>query len=188
MATTLQSGKDPSQSQPPSRAFLDTVQEITTIYRSLPPRPSIQEVEAATTIVETVTSHEQTKLHEISMQQQPPHDVPEDLFSVLQQLKKTMVVFHCHQQTKEALHLLELEKMFQTFGDLIQKASELVSGDTQMHKFSTLAEPFQEIERDVVITDQSLVNKKEEDEKESQKKNDFEAEKGSSVKGFLSAG
>ncbi|KAK7251855.1 hypothetical protein RIF29_35429 [Crotalaria pallida] len=185
-STTPQSNKDPSsQSQPPpppSRAVLDTVQEITSIYSSLPPRPSIQEVEAATCIVDTLNNEEQTKLHELSLQQQqPPHDdVPRDLFSVLQQLKKTMVVFQCYQQRREALHVVQLEKMFQTFGDLIQKASELVFGDAQMKKFPTLADPVEIIERDdvTVTTGESLVKEKVEEEEE----------KGSLVKGFLPAG
>ncbi|XP_061361450.1 plant intracellular Ras-group-related LRR protein 5-like [Gastrolobium bilobum] len=171
----IQSEKAPPQ--PPSRAFLDTVQEITRIYSSLPPRPSIEEVEAATSTLDTVNNEEQTKLNEISMQE-PPHDVPEDLFSVLQELKKTMVLFQSHEQRREALHLLQLEKMFQTFGDLIQRASELVSGDTQKEKPHTLAEPLEKFARDDVITDETLVKKKEE---EQTQKNDFKAEK------FLSA-
>ncbi|KAI9080502.1 hypothetical protein K1719_037616 [Acacia pycnantha] len=60
------------------------------------------------------------KLQEISMQQ-----VPEQLFSLLQELKKTMVLFQSHEQRKEALHLLQQEKTFQTLADLIQKASQL---------------------------------------------------------------
>ncbi|KAK7346831.1 hypothetical protein VNO80_21354 [Phaseolus coccineus] len=171
MATMLQSEKDPPQ--PPSRGFLDTVEEITTIYRSLPPRPSIEEVEAATSTVDTLNNEEQTKLHEISIQQ-PPHDVPADLFSVLQQLKKTMVLFHTHQHRREALQLLELEKMFQTFGDLIQRASELVSGDTQKQKLPTLPEEL------VVITDPSETLVKEEEESQ---KNHFQVIQPSLSKG-----
>ncbi|KAL2322910.1 hypothetical protein Fmac_027289 [Flemingia macrophylla] len=149
------SEKEPLQ-EPPSRGFLDTVQEITRIYGSLPRRPSIEEVEAATSIVDTLNNEEQTKLHEISIQQ-PPHDVPQDLFSVLQQLQKTMVVFHTLQQRREALHLLHLEKMFQTFADLIQKASQLVSGDA-LHPNQSLPTIDEE---HVVITDDTLVEEKE---------------------------
>ncbi|CAJ1943127.1 unnamed protein product [Sphenostylis stenocarpa] len=171
MATILESEKDPLQ--PPSRGFLETVEEITRVYRSLPPRPSIEEVEAATSTVDTLNNEEQTKLHEISMQQSPP-DVPEDLFSVLQQLKKTMVLFHTNQQRREALQLLELEKMFQTFGDLIQRASELVSGDTQKQNLPTFTE------ENVMTTDQSQILVKEEEESQ---KNDFQV-----IKPSLSAG
>ena len=176
------SDKDPPQ--PPSRAFLETVQEITRIYRSLPPRPSLEEVEAATSTLDTVDNEEQAKLHEIS-KEELPQGVPEDLFSVLKELKKTMVLFQGHQQRKEALHLLELEKMFQTFGDLIQRASELVSGDAQKQKAS-LAEIEIIAEDGAVVTGDSLVMMKKEKEEEEAQKNDLE--KGSSVKGLLSAG
>ncbi|XP_047167478.1 plant intracellular Ras-group-related LRR protein 5-like [Vigna umbellata] len=162
MAPMLESEKDPPKR--PSRAFLDTVEEITAIYRSLPPRPSIEEVEAATSTVDTLNNEEQTKLHQISMQK-PPRDVPEDLFSVLQQLKKTMLLFHTQQHRREALQLLELENMFQTFGHLIQRASELVSGD--IHKQSLPSIP----EELVVITDQTETLVKEDEESQ---KNDFQ--------------
>ncbi|XP_012573622.1 uncharacterized protein [Cicer arietinum] len=161
--------------QPPSRGFLNTIQEITKIYTSLPPRPSIQEVEAATSTLDTLNNLEQTKLQEISTQK-PPHDVPHDLFSVLQQLKNTMVHFQTHQQRKEALHLLQLENMFQTFGDLILKASQFVSPAEDMHKkkLPTLIE--------------DVVNYEKEEEEEPQK-SDFVGEKGSLVhKPFLSTG
>ncbi|KAL5064156.1 hypothetical protein RYX36_025893 [Vicia faba] len=155
----------------PSRAFLNTVQEITHIYSSLPPRPSIEEVEAATSTLDTLTNVEQTKLHDIS-NQKLPQDVPQELFSVLQQLKNTMVLFQTHQLRKEAIHLLQLEKMFQTFGDLIQRASQFVSpddhDDTQKKKVSTL--------REAVVT-----YEKDEHEELLKSDEDFEAQKGSSL-------
>lgn len=164
MATT------PYPQQPPSRAFLNTIQEITQIYSSLPPRPSIEEVEAATSTLDTLNNVEQTKLQDIS-NQKLPQDVPEELFSVLQELKNTMVLFQSHQLRKEAIHLLQLEKMFQTFGVLIQRASEFVSPDedTQKKKVSTLREA-------VVI---SYENEEHEEPQNSDEV--FEAQKGSSL-------
>lgn len=117
----------------PSPAFVDTVQEIMSLYKSLPPRPSIDEVEAAMSVVKTVNAEEQLKLEEISKMEKPK-DVPQELFSVLQQFKKTLVLFQTHQQKKEALYLVETDKMFDKFDGLIQRASGLVSGDTQMEK------------------------------------------------------
>ncbi|KAA8525905.1 hypothetical protein F0562_007995 [Nyssa sinensis] len=117
----------------PSPTYVETVEEIMKIYRSLPPRPLIEEVEAAISVVKTVNAEQQMKLEQISSQL-APQDVPPELFSVLQQIRKTMVVFQSHEQSKEALHLVELDKMFQTFDELIQRTSELVSGDTQMEK------------------------------------------------------
>lgn len=62
MVTRPESEKDPPQ--PPSRDFLDTIQEITRIYSSLSPRPSIEEVEASTSTMDTLNNKEQTKLNE----------------------------------------------------------------------------------------------------------------------------
>lgn len=170
---------------PPSPAFLETVGEITRIYRSLPPRPSMEEVEAAASTVETVNNEENMKLEEISMQQ-IPLGVPEELFSVLQDLKKTVVLFRSHEQRREALHLLQLDKMFQTFGDLILRASELVSGESSGQKHSDLSEPVGKIATDVVIGDESLI-KRRDDEGESEEFN-LNAEAESSGKASFSAG
>ncbi|KAI4327263.1 hypothetical protein L6164_019746 [Bauhinia variegata] len=165
--------------EPPPRAFLGIIEEITTAYRSLPPRPSIEEVEAATSTLETVNSEEQMKLDEISMQEVPP-GVSKELFSVLQEFKKTMVLFQSYQQRREALYLLEQEKMFKTFDDLIQRASRLVSGDTQNQKHPNLAEPAGKIVADVVFSDQSLVKRPEEEEPEQKT---FNLDKGLSSAG-----
>lgn len=173
-------GKDP-----PSPAFLDTVEEITRIYRSLPPRPSIEEVEAATSTVETVNTEENMKLQEISMQQVPP-GVPEELFSVLRELKRTVVVFQSLEQRREALYLLQMEKLFQTSADLIQRASELVSGDAQKPRYPSLCQPVAKVARDVaVIGDESLVKKRGDEEPE---KISLNVERGSSAKASFSAG
>ncbi|KAI4315139.1 hypothetical protein L6164_027982 [Bauhinia variegata] len=163
-----------SEEEPSLGSSLGIVEEIKGIYRSLPPRPSIEEVEAATSTVETVNREEQMKLDEISMQE-VPRGVSEELFSVLQELKKTVVLFQSHQQRREALHLLEQENMFNTFGDLIQRASQLVSGDTQNAKHTKLAEPTEKIVADVVISDQSLVKRPKEEEPEQK---NFNLEKG----------
>ncbi|XP_054808387.1 plant intracellular Ras-group-related LRR protein 5-like [Prosopis cineraria] len=149
---------------PPSPAFLATVAELTRIYRSLPPRPSIEEVQAANSAIETVNSEENMKLQEISMQQ-VPDGVPEQLFSVLQELKKTVVLFQGLEQRREALHLLQQEKMFQTLGDLIQRASQFVSGDAPEPERPNLAEAAGKIETDVGIGDDSLVKGKEDGDK-----------------------
>ncbi|KAH1115764.1 hypothetical protein J1N35_009142 [Gossypium stocksii] len=61
--------------QDPSPAFVETVQEIMRLYRSLPPRPSIEDVAAAKPVLKTVENEEKIKLEEISMER--PH---EDVF------------------------------------------------------------------------------------------------------------
>ncbi|XVF13600.1 hypothetical protein REPUB_Repub08aG0221600 [Reevesia pubescens] len=150
--------------QDPSPAFVATVQEIMRLYRSLPPRPSIEEVEAAKSVVKTVENEEKIKLEEIS-KEQTPEDIPEELFFILQQVKKTMVLFQSHEQKKEALYLVEADKMFETFDGLIQRASLLVSGDTsQDEKVSTFGEQVRIFDRESVISDNSLVMRKEDGE------------------------
>ncbi|OMO77260.1 hypothetical protein CCACVL1_15137 [Corchorus capsularis] len=145
--------------QDPSPAFTETVQEIMRLYRSLPPRPSIEAVAAAKCVLRTVESEEKLKLEEISMEQ-PSEDVPDELFSILKQVKKTMVLFQSHEQKKDALYLVEADKLFEAFDELIQRASSLVSGDTQDEKVTTFKEPVRKFETESVITDDSLVKRK----------------------------
>ncbi|KAK1356541.1 Plant intracellular Ras-group-related LRR protein 5 [Heracleum sosnowskyi] len=114
-----------------SPAYTEAVEEIMRIYRSLPPRPSIEELEAAISLVKTVDSEEKLKLDQLSSQL-PPQDMPPEIFSVLQQVKENMVLFQSHEQSKEALEMLEVDKFYQKFDELIQTASELVSGGAQI--------------------------------------------------------
>ncbi|TYI91429.1 hypothetical protein E1A91_D03G192000v1 [Gossypium mustelinum] len=123
------------------------------LYKSLPPRPSIEEVEAAKTVLQTAENEEKTKLEAISKDQyhhQPLEGVPDELLSILQQVRKTMVWFQSHEQKKEALYLVEVDDMFETFDGLIQRASLLVSGDN-------LEEKLWEFDGETVINDDSLV-------------------------------
>lgn len=151
--------------EPPSPAFAETVEEITRIYRSLPTRPSVEEVEAAISVLKTVDTEEQMKLEEIS-KQEASQDVPEDIFSLLQQVRKNMVLFKSHEQKKEALHLVELDKKFQEFDDLIQRASGLVSGDTQNEKHVVLDKEFNKFGRESIVSDEDLVKNREDEEPE----------------------
>ncbi|MFQ6657106.1 hypothetical protein Gotur_026917 [Gossypium turneri] len=123
--------------QNPSPAFIETIQEIMRLYKSLPPRPSIEEVEAAKTVLQTAENEEKTKLEAISKDHhhhQPLEGVPDELLSILQQVRKTMVLFQSHEQKKEALYMVEVDDMFETFDGLIQRASLLVSGDNLEEK------------------------------------------------------
>ncbi|KAK9187669.1 hypothetical protein WN944_019067 [Citrus x changshan-huyou] len=157
--TVLLSKEKPS----PSSAFVETVEEITRLYRSLPPRPSIEQVEAAMSVLQTVDTEEQTKLDEITKQEKP-RDVSEDLFSVLQQFKKTMVLFQSCEQRKEASHLVEVDKLYGIFDELVRRASGLVSGDNQMEKVAAFSDSGGKIEKECVITDETLVKTREDGE------------------------
>ncbi|KAL1531168.1 plant intracellular Ras-group-related LRR protein 5-like [Salvia divinorum] len=108
-------------------SYAAAVEEITSIYKSLPPRPSIEQVAAANSVLQTVETEQHLQLEEIS-KQPPPQGVPPELFSVLQEVKKAMVSFRSHEQRKEAAELVELNRILQVFDELIQKASSLVSG------------------------------------------------------------
>lgn len=155
--------------EPTCPALVEAVEEIMKLYKSLPPRPSIEEVEAALSVLETVANEEQAKLEEISKLEKPK-DVPQEIFDVLQKSKKTMVLFQNHEQRKEASYVVETDKLFHTFDDLIQRASGLVSGDVPSQNHVDFSDPVEKVGREAVIRDQSLVKKKkmgyEEDEKD----------------------
>ncbi|KAF2316924.1 hypothetical protein GH714_042265 [Hevea brasiliensis] len=151
--------------QDASPAFVETVEEIMKLYRSLPSRPSIEEVEAAMSVIETVNGEEKQRLEEIS-KQDCPRDVPEELFSVLQQFRRTMVEFQSNEQRKEALHLVEVDKMFGTFDGLIQRASLLVSGDTQKEEVVAFSDSDEKIGRESLVNEENLINRREDGELE----------------------
>lgn len=144
-----------------SPAYTEAVEEIMRIYRSLPPRPTIEELEAAISLVKTVDSEEKLKLDELS-RQLPPQNVPSETFSVLQQVKKTMVLFQSHEQSKEALELVEVDKFYQKFDELIQTASGLVSGGAQIELGDNLECPFEKSEE--VVSGESMIMIKEGEE------------------------
>ncbi|KAL0451736.1 UNVERIFIED_CONTAM: Plant intracellular Ras-group-related LRR protein 5 [Sesamum latifolium] len=140
----------------PPPAYVETVEEITRIYKSLPSRPSVEEIEAAVSVLQTVETEEKVQLEEIS-KQRPPEDVPPELFSVLQEVRKAMVSFQCHEQRKEAVQLVELDRALQVFDGLIQKASALVSGDAFSEKVPDLGGGDGEVERKLVISEEKDV-------------------------------
>lgn len=145
--------KSSSSSATSSTGYVETVGEIMKLYKSVPPRPSIEEVEAAVSVIKEVEREEQERIDEINGEE-APRDVPAELFSVLQEVKKSMVVFKSLEQRKEAVYLVEIDKIFQRFDDLIQRTSELISGDhTDLEKGFNLDSPDGEIGKDAVIND-----------------------------------
>ncbi|XP_068635810.1 plant intracellular Ras-group-related LRR protein 5-like [Aristolochia californica] len=145
---------------------VEVVDEIMKIMRSLPPRPTIDDVVAAISVVKTVDSEEQAKLDEISKERKPP-DVPDELFSILQEVRKNMVVLQAKEQRKEALHVIELDKSLQAFDELIQRTSRLVSGDAQNEKDDGFGVSVITSERKSYITDESFQKKKKEETQEA---------------------
>lgn len=110
----------------PSLQTVDVVvEEIMNLHRSLPPRPSIDEVEAATTVVRNVEKEEQLKIESISKQNKGL-EIPEELFFVLQEMQKRLVCYQSTEQRTEALKLLDLENIHHLFDEMIQRASKCV--------------------------------------------------------------
>lgn len=102
------------------------VGEITRIHRFLPPRPDIDEVEAAKTLIRNVEREEQQRLEAIAKLPKG-QAIPEELFFVYQEMQRSLVYFQSNEQKREALKLLDLENAHQVFDDLIQRASQCVS-------------------------------------------------------------
>ncbi|XP_010933500.1 plant intracellular Ras-group-related LRR protein 5 isoform X2 [Elaeis guineensis] len=109
-------------------AVVEAMEEIVRVYRSLPPRPSVEEVEAAVAVIKSSIAEEELRIEEVGRMERA-HDLPEVLFLVLQEVKKSLVQLQSHEQRRESLYVLELDKRFQVFDELIQRASKLVSSE-----------------------------------------------------------
>ncbi|KAK1369905.1 plant intracellular Ras-group-related LRR protein 4-like [Heracleum sosnowskyi] len=103
----------------------EVVREIMRIHRSLPPRPGIEQVEAAKILIRNIESEEQSKLEFVSKQVKGSQ-VPDELFMILQQMQTNWVAFESKEDKREALKLLDLDNAHQVFDQLIQRASECV--------------------------------------------------------------
>lgn len=110
---------------PSPPGVLAAVEEIMRIYRDLPPRASIEEVEAAVAVIGSVDAEEEARMREIGRIQKPP-DVPEELFLVLQEARKNQVLLQCREQRWDAIAVAEMDRRFQAFDELVQRASEAV--------------------------------------------------------------
>lgn len=148
----------PSQQQQYPPAVLEIVQEIMSSMRSLPARPSIDEVDASMEVVKSVKDEELSKLEEVSKLEKPP-DVPEELFTVLQEVKKNMVLLRAEEQRKEAMSVIDLDKRFLVFDELILRASRLVFGEEVEEKDVGLHLPMVSIsEKENMTSGESLLS------------------------------
>jgi hypothetical protein len=105
------------------------VEEIMGIHRSLPTRPGIDEVEAAKALIKNVEKEDQARLDAIARHTKNP-DVPEELFMVLQEMRKNLVFFQSKEQKREALRLLDLDNLHSLFDEFIQRASKCLPSTT----------------------------------------------------------
>ena len=101
------------------------VAEITRLHRSLPPRPPLEDVEAAEALARAADREERARVDAIEGLRRSPV-VPEDLFYVAQDMHRALAGFQCREQKREATRLLELDALHTLFDDLIQRASQCV--------------------------------------------------------------
>ncbi|KAI8536737.1 hypothetical protein RHMOL_Rhmol10G0280400 [Rhododendron molle] len=113
----------------------EVVEEIMRIHRSLPPRPGIDEVEAAKTLIQNLEKEDQVRLEAITRQKKRA-EVPEELFMVFLEMQKNLVYFQSKEQKQEALKLLDLENTHSLFDDLIQRASNCLSSNPHQPNYS----------------------------------------------------
>ncbi|KVI02996.1 plant intracellular Ras-group-related LRR protein 4-like [Cynara cardunculus var. scolymus] len=101
----------------------EVVEEIMRIHRSLPPRPVIDDVEAAVILIRNADNEEQSRIESIARQKKRKH-ISEELFNVLVEMQKHLVHFQSKEQKREAVKLLDLENYHQLFDEMIQRASK----------------------------------------------------------------
>lgn len=97
------------------------------IHRSLPARPSLEEVEAAVVLIRNVEREEQARLDAVAKQRKGG-DVPEELHSILQEMERSLVAFQSKEQRREAEWLMDLENVHAMFDECLQRASKCIPG------------------------------------------------------------
>ncbi|CAN6813389.1 hypothetical protein HID58_054649 [Brassica napus] len=109
---------------------------IMRIHRSLPSRPEIDDVEAASSLIQNVEKDDQNRLDAIDRQVKSS-EVPRELFDVLREMKRGLVRFQSKEQKREAAKVLDLESAHVLFDELIQRASNCIASPPS----STAKEP-----------------------------------------------
>ncbi|KAL0885360.1 hypothetical protein Bca101_009342 [Brassica carinata] len=122
---------------------LDTMnqvaEEMMRIHRSLPSRPEIDDVEAATSLIQNVEKDDQNRLDAVDRLVKSS-DVPRELFDVLQEMKRGLVRFQSKEQKREAAKVLDLESAHVMFDELIQRASNCIASPPSSN-VTTVKEP-----------------------------------------------
>ncbi|KAL9250585.1 Plant intracellular Ras-group-related LRR protein 4-like protein [Drosera capensis] len=102
------------------------IETIMQLHRSLPPRPLMEDLEAATTLIRNLDREDQRKLDSISKKTKP-HGVPDELFHILIEMERRLVRFSSAEERKAAAKVIDLEETYVVFDDMIQRASDCVS-------------------------------------------------------------
>ena len=116
------------------------VGEVMRLHRSLPARPSLEEVEAAAALAHAADREERARLDAVSRLRRPPA-VPDELFGVALEMHRALAAFQCREQKRDATRLLELDALHALFDDLIQRASQCVPSSSSSSSSSTRAAP-----------------------------------------------
>lgn len=112
------------------------VGEVMRLHRSLPPRPALEEVEAAEALAHAADREERARLDAVARLRRPPA-VPDELFGVAIEMHRALAAFQCREQKRDAARLLEVDALHALFDDLIQRASQCVPSSSN----STRAAP-----------------------------------------------
>ena len=86
------------------------VGEVMRLHRSLPARPSLEEVEAAEALAHAADREERARLDAVSRLRRPPA-VPDELFGVALEMHRALAAFQCREQKRDATRLLELDAL-----------------------------------------------------------------------------
>eukprot|EP01018_Ginkgo_biloba_P017220 Gb_12683 [translate_table: standard] len=121
-------GRQCTMSKPVQTAE-EVVEEIMRMHRSLPPRTSLGEIEAAVALIQNVENTMSARLQVVSKAPKPP-DVPDELFAVLQEMQTNRIYMQAEEEKREALALLDLEDRHRLFDYLVQKASCALSSSS----------------------------------------------------------
>jgi hypothetical protein len=133
-------------------ATAEVVEELTRLYRDLPPRPAVEEVEAAAAVLASADAEEEARLAEIAREEARARAraaadrAPAELVAVLAEARRNAVRLRALQQRKEAAHVLDLEKRFEVFDNLVRKASRVVEGGGAGPSGATDADKVLEVE------------------------------------------
>jgi hypothetical protein len=124
------------------------VEELTRLYRELPQRPAVDEVDAAAAVLASADAEEEARLAEIAREEAraAADRAPAELVAVLAEARRNAVRLRALQQRKEAAHVLDLEKRFEVFDNLVRKASRVVEGGGAGPSGATDADKVLEVE------------------------------------------
>jgi hypothetical protein len=126
------------------------VEELTRLYRELPQRPAVDEVDAAAAVLASADAEEEARLAEIAREEARARAAADraaaELVAVLAEARRNAVRLRALQQRKEAAHVLDLEKRFEVFDNLVRKASRVVEGGGAGPSGATDADKVLEVE------------------------------------------